>query len=89
MLTIELSLGEGSSLKDKRHVIKSALDMIRHKFNVSAAEVDHLDSLRRAELAFSAVSNSQQLVNAMLDKVMEVFESDPRVDIIDSRLKFL
>jgi len=53
-MTIEVPGSE--SLKDKRHVVKSILDTARNKFNVSAAEIDHLDSHKMAGLAFACVA---------------------------------
>ena len=89
VLTVDLALGEGSSLKDKRHIVRSTLDTIRHKFNVSAAEVGRLDSLRSSELAFSVVSNDRSFANAVLDKVLACVESDPRIMVTQTTLEFL
>ncbi len=89
LLTVELELGEGSSLKDKRHIIKGMLERIRHRFNVSAAEVGHLDSLRSAELAVCAVANDRSYVNSLLDRVLRTIESDPRVSVVESSFEFL
>lgn len=88
-MTIEVALGEGSSLKDKRHVIKSTLDIVRRRFNVSAAEVGHLDSLRRAEMAFSTVCNDRSRASSILDKVLEFVDSDPRMSIVEASHEFL
>lgn len=89
VLTVDLELGEGSSLKDKRRVIRSMLDTIRRRFSVSAAEVGHMDSLRRATLAFAVVSNDRALCNAVLDRVLRAVESEPRVSVTDSDLELL
>ena len=69
-LTVTLHLAEGSSLKDKRQVIKSLLDRTRERFNVSAAEVDDLDAWRRATLAFACVSKDQVFADQVLQKVL-------------------
>jgi uncharacterized protein YlxP (DUF503 family) len=42
--TLRLLIAGSQSLKDKRQVLKSILDRTRERFNVSAAEVDELDS---------------------------------------------
>lgn len=89
ILTVDLSVPGSDTLKDKRQVIKSLLDTIRNKFNISAAEVGHLDSHRRAELAFACVSNEQQLVNTMLNKIMEHIESNPLCEVVDSDMQFV
>ena len=47
-LVVTIYLGEGSSLKDKRSVVKSLVETTRQKFNVSVAEVGDLDLWRKA-----------------------------------------
>lgn len=47
------------SLKDKRHVIKSLKDRLRHKFNVSVAEIDYQDLWQRALVAAVTVSSDR------------------------------
>lgn len=89
LLTVEVALGEGFSLKDKRHVIRSLLDTIRHRYNISAAETDFLDNLRKSEMAFAVVANQQSFANSVLEKVIHAIESDPRVSILDSSLEFI
>ncbi|MCL4498677.1 MAG: DUF503 domain-containing protein [Chloroflexi bacterium] len=89
ILTVDLSVPGSNSLKDKRQVIKSVLSLIRNKFNVSAAEIDHLDSHRRAELAFACISNDQALVNRMLDKILDYIRSNPMCEVVDSDLQFV
>jgi uncharacterized protein YlxP (DUF503 family) len=44
VLTLELRLESSHSLKEKRHVVQSLKDRLRHKFNVSVAEIDHRTS---------------------------------------------
>lgn len=89
LLVVELAVGEGSSLKDKRRIIKSMLDSIRARFHISASEVGLLDSHRAAELAFAVVANDRRFANSVLDNVLRVVESDPRIDIVDTALEFL
>lgn len=89
LLTIDLSIPGSNSLKDKRQVVKSLLATTRNKFNVSAAEIDHLDSHRRATLAFACVSNDQMFANRMLDKVVDHIQSNPLGEVVESDLQFL
>ncbi|HTE19003.1 MAG TPA: DUF503 domain-containing protein [Armatimonadota bacterium] len=87
--TLDLIIPEANSLKDKRSVLKSMLEGIRGKFNVSAAEVEHMDLWRRATVGIACVSNSQQFVDQVLNKVVDWVESNPRVNITDVQLEFL
>ena len=56
---LELELPFASSLKDKRHTLRSLKDRLRRK-NVSVVESDHQDLWQRAtvEIALAAVSRS-------------------------------
>jgi len=44
-------LEDAHSLKDKRHVVQSLKDRLRHKFNVAVAEIDYQDLWQRAAVA--------------------------------------
>jgi uncharacterized protein YlxP (DUF503 family) len=87
--TIELEITDALTLKDKRQVVKALLDRLRARFNVSAAEVDHLDSPRFATLAICAVANDQAFVHQALEKVIDVVESEPRATVLHYNIEML
>jgi uncharacterized protein YlxP (DUF503 family) len=86
--TLELFIHEANSLKSKRSVVKSMLDGLRDKFNVSAAEVDHLDKWQRATVGIACVSNSQPFSNEMLNKAVDWIERNPRVNVSRVEIEF-
>ena len=67
VLTIWLEIAGSNSLKDKRQSLKSLLDLLRNKFNVSAAEVGDNDTWRRAVVGVACVSNDQAHAGAVLN----------------------
>ena len=69
VLTLELRLEHSHSLKDKRHVVKGLKDRLRHKFNVSVAEIDGQDLWQRATLAAVTVSSSHDFAEKVLHSV--------------------
>ncbi len=71
---LELLLPEGSSLKDKRRLVRSLVERSRRRFNVAVAEVDALDAWRRAVLGLACVSNQHSHARAMLEEVVRWFE---------------
>ena len=87
--TLEIFIPEATSLKGKRSVLKSMLEGIRNKFDVSAAEVEHMDLWQRATVGIACVSNSQPFTDQVLNKVVDWVESNPRVNIIRVELEFL
>jgi uncharacterized protein YlxP (DUF503 family) len=89
LLTLELLIAESQSLKDKRQVLKSLLETTRQRFNVSAAEVDHLDLWQRATIAVACVSKDQVFVDQVLNKVLRTIEGNPRVEVANVDMEFL
>jgi hypothetical protein len=89
VLTLELLIAESQSLKEKRQVLKSLLETTRQRFNVSAAEVDHLDLWQRATIAVACVSKDQVFVDQVLNKVLRTVEGNPRVEVANVDMEFL
>jgi uncharacterized protein len=79
---LELLLPECSSLKDKRQVIRSLIERLKSRFNISIAEVGFLDLLRRSEIGFSVVSNETRHLESLMGKVVSFIEGDSRVQIV-------
>jgi uncharacterized protein YlxP (DUF503 family) len=86
-LILELHVCDALTLKDKRQVVKSLLGRVGGRFNVSVAEVDGLDSPRRATIACAAVANSREHVDRVLNAVLAFCESDPRAEVTSAQLE--
>ena len=71
VLTLELRLESSHSLKEKRHVVQSLKDRLRHKFNVSVAEIAHQDLWQRATVAAVTVSSDRENAEKVLRGVEE------------------
>ncbi|MBF0524868.1 MAG: DUF503 domain-containing protein [Deltaproteobacteria bacterium] len=80
---VALLIPGNSSLKGKRKVIKSLLDRLRSRFNVSAAEVGDNDLWQRALIGVSLVANDRRFVDAALSKVVEFIEFSGTAQVID------
>ncbi len=86
---LELHLWESSSLKDKRRILKSLKDRIRNEFNVAVAEVDPTDLWQSASLGVVTVSNGVRHANGTLTKVVNLVESDVRIELINCNMEVL
>ncbi len=81
---LTLRLHDNRSLKGKRHVIRSLIDRIRHRFAASVAEVGDQDRLKSARIGISLVSGDAGHAAEMMDKVVEYAESQLfEADIIE------
>jgi uncharacterized protein len=67
ILTVELHFPEASSLKGKRHFVRSAKDNLRNRFGAAVAEVDHHDLWQRSRLTLSCVARDHHELQQLLD----------------------
>jgi uncharacterized protein YlxP (DUF503 family) len=85
----DLRIPNVSSLKEKRHVVKSLTSSLRAKFNVSVAEVDHLDLWQRSGIAVSAVAGDGYHLKRVMHEVEKHVERFGPVDVIDRTVDLL
>jgi uncharacterized protein YlxP (DUF503 family) len=71
ILRLTLYLPDPGSLKSKRHLLRSAIDRVKSRFNVSVAEVAENDLWQKSVVGVAAVGNDRAFVNQTLDKVAE------------------
>lgn len=69
LLTLELGIEHAHSLKDRRQVVRSVKDKLRHGFNVSVAELDEALVWNRATLGIAAVSGSASYLAGQMREV--------------------
>ncbi len=86
---MELRIEEAHSLKEKRHVVKSLKDRLRHKFNVSVAEIDDQDLHNSAVLAAATVSSSRDFAEKILRAVEEEAEAQVGPMLIRADIEWL
>ena len=72
-----------SSLKEKRHVVKTLTASLRQKFNVAVAEVDHQDLWQRTTIAVSSVSGEAYHLKRVMHEVERHIERWAEVEVID------
>ncbi|MDD3653648.1 MAG: DUF503 domain-containing protein [Desulfotomaculaceae bacterium] len=89
ILTVELYLSEANSLKEKRRVLKSVIDRIKARFNVSIAEVGQQDTWQRSTLGVAFISNKQSHVHKVLAAVLNFIHAQGTVVITNYQTQVL
>lgn len=89
LLTVDLFIPSSGSLKEKRMVIKSLKDKIRHKFNVSIAETDFLDKWKRARLEVVQIANNYNYIEKNMNSIFMLIETNGVIEILDHHLEYL
>jgi uncharacterized protein YlxP (DUF503 family) len=78
VMTAQMHLPGVSSLKDKRHIVKSVIGRLQSRFNVSISEVEHQDSHTSAVLGLAVVSNERAFIDQQLDAILTFLRNDGR-----------
>lgn len=89
VVTWELEVYAAQSLKEKRSVVKSLVERLRQRHNLSVAETGHQDLWQRAEITACAVASARKPVEQMLAAADRLVEEDARARIIRTQRDFL
>ncbi len=89
VLTLELRLENAHSLKDKRNVVQSLKNRLRHKFNVAVAEIESQDLWQRATVAAVTVSSSHVFAEKVLRSVEEEAAALLGAELADATVEWL
>ena len=81
LMTVHMHLHGLNSLKDKRSIVKSLIERLRSRFNVSVAEVDHNDSRSSAVIGLAVVSNDKAHAANQLDVIERFIRGDGRFGV--------
>jgi len=91
-LTIELEIPHAQSLKDRRQVVRSIKDKLRHSFNLSIAELDDGIVWNRATLGIAAISSSTSYLTGqikVIDDAVLRLATDLSAEVVDSYAEIL
>jgi uncharacterized protein len=81
-IEVDLLLGDVHSLKTKRSYLKPLIAEIRRRFDVSVAEVGHLDLHRRGLVGVALVGADHGHVVAVLDAVERFVAARPEFELV-------
>ncbi|MEK6530954.1 MAG: DUF503 domain-containing protein [Deltaproteobacteria bacterium] len=86
---VTIIIHDGSSLKDKRQVLKGILAKVKNRFNVSIAEVQDNDVWQKATIGFCAVGTDRAHINSTIDKVLDFIEGLHLADLLDHSIELI
>lgn len=73
-----------NSLKDKRMIVKSLIDRIKNKFNVSIAEVKYQDDHKVIGLGIAQIVSDSKMTGRVFDNILNFIEANTDAEIVDS-----
>ena len=91
-LTLELVIEQAHSLKDRRQVVRSLKEKLRHGFNISIAELDEAVTWQSATIGVTAISRSRDYLTGLMRQVENAavrIANDLGAQVSDSWCTFL
>lgn len=83
ILEITLLLYEVTSLKEKRIILKSLIQKLKNRYNISISEISYNDVWKNAKIGIATVSNSKSHLDSTLDHILDFIDTDGRMEMID------
>ena len=85
-ILLTLHLSSAQSLKDKRAVVRSLVERLRKRLDLSAAEVGLQDDTRRAQIGFAVVSETPSMARELAHRALRFAEQEliGRAEIVNT-----
>ncbi len=89
VMVLGLFAESSTSLKDKRHIVASAKEKLRNRFNISIIESDYQDLWQRIQLTIVMVSNSKKLLDQAFSQIEDFILSSYPVQLLEINKEFM
>lgn len=89
VLRVVLGVPDARSLKEKRRVVKSIKDRMRHRFNVSVSEVGAHDQYTQCRLGVAMVAVRTRDLHAQFDRIVDMLREAPGATLIEYEREML
>ncbi|CDZ74401.1 hypothetical protein ING2D1G_0207 [Peptoniphilus sp. ING2-D1G] len=87
--SVELRLYSPNSLKEKRRILKSLIERLKNRFNISISEVGSNDLWQVAEIGIATVANDSIFANEVMNKVVDFIDNFDSVEIININMEMI
>ena len=89
-LTLQINLPGCGSLKEKRRRLKPLITRLHKEFNISVAEIDHLDIWQSSMIACAVVSNDNAHSQRILQQVVKWIEVNwPDISLTSDHIEII
>lgn len=83
LMKVTLKASWVNSLKEKRMVVKSIVQKLKNKFNISVAEIEEQDIHRTIVIGIAYVSGSSAQADSTMENIITFIEDNTDAEIID------
>lgn len=86
---VEIHIHDTQSLKAKRGVVRSIVQRIRNRFNVSVAEVGGQDTWQRAVLGIASIGRDAVEMRSLLERIVDFVEKLHLAEVTNSDIEIV
>ena len=83
LMSVTLRASWSHSLKEKRMVVKSIVQKLKNKFNISVAEVDQQDIHQTIVIGIVGICGTTSQMDSTMEHIITYIESNTDAEIID------
>ena len=80
---------ESRSLKEKRGVLSRILKRTQNEFNISIAEIDDNDNLKRAKIGFCVIGNDTRYINGKIDHILRFIDGLQLAEVLNTKIEMI
>jgi hypothetical protein len=88
-MILDLHCRDIHSLKEKRHIVSSMKEKLKHKFNISIIESDYQDLWQKIQIAIALVSHSKVFTEKIFNQAEDFIFSNYPVRSINIEKQYL
>lgn len=83
IMRVTLKASWVQSLKEKRMVVKSIVQRLKNKFNISVAEVEDQDIHKTIVIGISSICGSSAQADSTMENIITFIEDNTDAEIVD------
>ena len=86
---VKINIPYSRSLKDKRKIVKSIINSLQNRYNISISEVSSQDNVTVGEIGFSMVSSDKNYINSLFDKILSFINENYDIVVLNEEYEIM
>ena len=86
---VKINIPYSRSLKDKRKIVKSIINSLQNRYNISMSEVASQDNVTVGEIGFSMVSSDKNYINSLFDKILSFINENYDIVVLNEEYEIM
>lgn len=82
-IEVSFKIYDSYSLKDKRSTVKSIVNRLHNRYNVSVAEIGEQDMLNVSKIGIAITNSSKLVANQMVEAILKEMEERYEIEIFE------